>query len=103
MRKILPSAVLAAGAVAALLVLPAGNAYALSPACQAASDVLNSYGSLGPSPQQMQDAANRLYAIDASGQEQMAISNYANALAKGDVAMIGNAAPILNGICAQTN
>ncbi|MEC3953811.1 hypothetical protein VMT65_12295 [Nocardia sp. CDC153] len=101
MRKMLTSGVLAASAVGALLVLPAGNAFALSPACQAAGDILNSYGSLGPSAQQKQDAADRLHAIDADGQEKWAIDNYANALANGDVAAVGSAAPILNGICQQ--
>ncbi|MEU6581430.1 hypothetical protein [Nocardia sp. NPDC046763] len=99
MRKILPSALLAASAVGALLVLPAGTANALTPACQAANDILASYGSLGPSPQQKQEAADRLHAIDASGQERWAIDNYADALAKGDVALVGNNAAILNGVC----
>ncbi|MEV0467303.1 hypothetical protein ACWCW7_18520 [Nocardia tengchongensis] len=101
MRKILPSALLAASAVGALLVLPAGTASALSPACQTAGDIYNSYGSLGPSPQQRREVADRLRAIEASGDERTAIDNFANALANGDVALISSTGVLLNGICGR--
>ncbi|GAB0108469.1 hypothetical protein JMUB6875_74860 [Nocardia sp. JMUB6875] len=101
MRKILTSTLMAASAAGALLVLPAGNAWALSPACQGAADISNSYGSLGPYGAQQKDAANRLRALDATGDEKWAIDNYANALESGDNSLIGAAIPLLNGICQR--
>ncbi|MTE16526.1 hypothetical protein [Nocardia aurantiaca] len=101
MRKILPSTLLAASAVGALLVLPAGTANALSPACSAVNDVLSNVHALGPNKQLQQDVANQLLAIDASGAEKDAITNYANALTNGDAASIGTATTILNGVCNQ--
>ncbi|MCU1640122.1 MULTISPECIES: hypothetical protein [unclassified Nocardia] len=99
MRKILPSTLLAAAAVGALLVLPTGTASAMSPACNQASDVINNNRSLGPDAALTQSISDQLLAIDASGQEQQAIANYAHALTNGDVASVGNASTILNGVC----
>ncbi|WP_067567949.1 hypothetical protein [Nocardia acidivorans] len=102
MRKILPSTLLAASAVGALLVLPAGTASAQSPACAQVADVLGGVTALGPDHDLEVRVADQLLAIDAGGQERTAIAQYANALKNGDAASIGNATIILNGVCAQS-
>lgn len=102
MRKTFSSTLLAAGAIGAMLVLPTGTATAASPACEAAAEIINGYnGALGPNAFQYNDAANRLLAIDAYGQERQGIENLAKALRTSDFSRIGSAGTQLNAICLQ--
>ncbi|QLY33382.1 hypothetical protein [Nocardia huaxiensis] len=101
MRKTLTATLAAAGATAALLILPTGTANAMTPACQSAVDILHSYGSLGPHGAEMTDAAARLRTVEATGDEATYIESYARALDSGDVAAVGQAATLLSGICTR--
>ncbi|MGV9411711.1 hypothetical protein ACWDOP_17500 [Nocardia sp. NPDC003693] len=102
MRKILSSALLTVGAASAILVVPTGTASAMDPACLAAADIINSYSSLGPRPYELDDAATRLRAIEATGDVDAAIDAYADALQSRDNSMVGQAVVVLNGMCART-
>ncbi|APB00422.1 hypothetical protein NS506_06386 [Nocardia seriolae] len=103
MRKILPSALLAVAATAALLVLPAGAAQAQSYACSTAVDLINAAIEQYPNGidnDGQKALAAKLLAIGANGADKATIAAFATALIDDNVTDLSDAIDAFNASCA---
>ncbi|BAW05440.1 hypothetical protein [Nocardia seriolae] len=101
MRKILPSALLAVAATAALLVLPAGAAQAH--ACSTAVDLINAAIEQYPNGidnDGQKALAAKLLAIGANGADKATIAAFATALIDDNVTDLSDAIDAFNASCA---
>ncbi|MEU6581364.1 hypothetical protein [Nocardia sp. NPDC046763] len=103
MRKILPSALLAVAATAALLTLPTGTAQAQSAACGTAIDLINAaivqYPN-GIDNDGQKALAAKLLGIDANGADKAAIAAFATALIDDNVTDLSDAIDSFNASCS---
>ncbi|WP_040810923.1 hypothetical protein [Nocardia concava] len=103
MRKLLPSALVAVAATAALLVGPTGTAHAQSWACGTAVDLINAAIDQYPNGidnDGQKALAAKLLGIDASGSDKAAIAAFATALIDDNVTDLSDAIDAFNASCA---